>query len=201
MLCTMGVRAMYNRCPPAVQKRCDAVHRHSLFVAHLATGLNRVACLGFGGVEFTAGLLHDIGRVIIGVKSPPDAAPPPAGADADCLNAEREQYGIDHCAVGYQFATRNNLPEPLVRAILNHHRPDDEQLQRKLVSLLAVANRVAHHVQREHNIAGYDLDKCPFLPVLAYDWSGEKEDAFRRAVPATVVRALKDTRHMLKAFG
>lgn len=202
LLCTMGMKAVYNKYPLAVQKRCDAIHRHSLFVANLATGINKAVRLGYTGTEFTAGLLHDIGRVIICVKTPPDAFSEPANRDVEnLLREERELYGIDHCAVGYQFGMRNNLPEPLVRVALNHHRPEDEHLQHDLVALVAFANRVANYVQREHNIAGYDLTGCPVLPFLSRNWDDDQEYALKRSLHPVVVQAIKDTRAMLKSCG
>jgi HD-like signal output (HDOD) protein len=200
LLCTLGMRALYNKYPPAVQKHCDAIHRHSLFVANLAMGINKAVGLGFTGSEFTAGLLHDMGRVIICVKTPPDAYAEPADRCSETvLQQEREQYGIDHCAVGYQFGIRNNLPEPLIRVALNHHRPEDERIQADLVSLIAFVNRIAHHVQRQHNIAGYDLASCPVLPFLSRTWDEDQEAALRRSLHAVVVNAIKETRAMLKS--
>lgn len=200
LLCTLGVRAMYNRCPEPVQKRCDAVHRHSLFVANLAAGINRAVGLGYTGVEFTAGLLHDIGRIIIAVKVPPDAPELPEERNSEaCLWEERDLFGVDHCAVGYQFAVHNGLPEPLVRVAINHHRPEDERLQPDLVSLIAFVNRIANHVQRKHNIANYQLRDCPVLPFLSRHWDNDQEYALKRSLPEVVVRAIKETRAMLKS--
>jgi HD-like signal output (HDOD) protein len=200
LLCTLGMRAVYNHYPPAIQKHCDAIHRHSLFVANLATGINKAVGLGFTGTEFTAGLLHDIGRIIICVKTPPDAYHEPNNRCSETvLQLEREQYGIDHCAVGYQFAMRNSLPEALTRVALNHHRPEDERLQPELVALIAFVNRIAHHVQRHHNIAGYPLEECPVLPFLSRTWDEDQKYLLKRKLHAVVVQAIKDTRATLKS--
>jgi putative nucleotidyltransferase with HDIG domain len=202
LLCTMGVRAMYERHPVAVQERCDEVHRHSLFVAQLATEINRAVGAGLGGVEFTAGLLHDIGRVILYVKCPPDVtdAAPTSVQGLGILELERSRFGIDHCAVGEHFAERNNLPEQLRRVILNHHRPAEESSQRELVALVAVANRIANHAQCQHNIVGYRPASCPVFATFARGWSGTRTDAFTRSLPGIVVRAIKNTRVLLKSF-
>lgn len=202
LLCTMGMRAMYDRHSQAVQERCDMVHRHSLFVAQLASEINRTSGFGFGGVEFTAGLLHDIGRVVLFVKCPPDTtnSAPTSVLGEDILRLERARFGVDHCELGYQFAQRNKLPDQLARVILNHHRPEEEHLESDLVALVAMANRIANYAQFQHNITGYNLAKCPIFRVLARRWSGQREDAFTRALPGIVVRAIKNTRRMLKSF-
>jgi HD-like signal output (HDOD) protein len=128
----------------------------------------------------------------------PDAVP--VREDDGTIDAERTAFGIDHCAIGYQFATRNGLPDNVVRVTLNHHRPKEEHFQRDLVALVAVAENVANHVQREHNIAGYGLEACPHYEVLASGWKQKRENAFATALPAAVVQAIRDTRHMLKSI-
>jgi putative nucleotidyltransferase with HDIG domain len=200
LLCMMGTRAMYEKHSPAVRERCDAVHRHSLFVAQLASELNRTAGFGFSGAEFTAGLLHDIGRVIMFVKCPQETTntAPTSAAGEDVLSLERSRYGIDHCSVGHQFAQKNNLPDPLQRAILNHHRPQEDAAQPELVGLVGFANRLANYAQCEHNVTKYDLSRCPVFPMLERRFSGSRE-VFVQSLPGVVVRALKNTRVMLKS--
>ena len=202
LLSTMGVKTVYNRCSPAVQERCDAILRHSLFVARLACGLSADAGVAQTGAAFTAGLLHDIGRLVACVKCPDDATAAAlltADETEDTPRLERECFGTDHCAIGHEFATRNKLPEAVARAILHHHRPADESPHRELAALVAVAERVAAHVQRKHNIAGYNLVACPHFPVLAHGWPASRAAAFHKALPPTVVQAMRDTRTMLKS--
>lgn len=201
LLCAMGLRGVYERCVPAVRERCEAILRHSLFVGRLASGLARLAAVCPPGPAFTAGLLHDIGRVVFCVKCNPAPANLPAQwEDDETLAAERTTYGIDHCAVGYQFATCNTLPESVVRVTLNHHRPAEEQLQRTLVSLVALAECVTNHVQRKHNIVGYKLDDCHAFEVLSSDWGRERRGMFRAGLASATVQALRDTRRMLKSM-
>ncbi len=61
IICSIGLKAMSSTCAPEVRTRCDILHKHSLFVGTLASHINRVGRLGFSGIEFSAGLLHDIG--------------------------------------------------------------------------------------------------------------------------------------------
>ena len=202
ILCAVGMRAMYERCTPAVQLRCDVIQRHSLFVAHLASEINRTAGLGFSGAEFTAGLLHDIGRVVIATKCPLEGALyEPTDLEGESgIGYERDVFGIDHCAVGDQFATHNCLPEAVERTILNHHRPAEEPFQTTLVALVALSNRVANFAQREHTVAHYDLGECPAFRILARGWGTHQEANFRQSLPVVVVRAFKNARAMVKAY-
>ncbi|QJW94320.1 HDOD domain-containing protein [Frigoriglobus tundricola] len=202
LLSTMGVKTMYNRYPAAVQERCDTLLRHSLFVARLASGLSTAAAVGLPGPAFTAGLLHDIGRVVMCVKCPDDAATAAllTGEETeDTVQLERDRVGTDHGAVGADFAVRNKLPESIVRVILNHHRPADEVAHRELVALVAVADRIANHVQVRHNVTGYNLVTCPHFPVLARRWTPVRAAAFHKTLAQTVVQAMRDTKTMLRS--
>jgi putative nucleotidyltransferase with HDIG domain len=192
ILCAVGIRGMNSKpLSPEVQKRCDALLKHSLFVAHVAAAMSRTVRRDYQGTDFTGGLLHDIGRLIACVRAPevfPQADPIDLNeADAaDLLQRERDHLGIDHCAIGYNFASKNNLPEPLVRIILNHHRPFEEQLQQELVALVAVADRIANYAQREHKVEGYNLDKCPYFPFLVQYWPKEQQAKLRKSVPIII---------------
>jgi putative nucleotidyltransferase with HDIG domain len=202
LLSTMGVKTMYNRYPAVVQDRCDALLRHSLFVARLASGLSKDASIGTPGPAFTAGLLHDIGRVVACVKCPddPDLGSLLTGEETeDTLKLERSRIGTDHCAVGGDFAIRNKLPESIIRVIRYHHRPSDEHDHRELVALIAVTDRIVNHVQMKHNVTAYNLVGCPYFSVLARGWSAARATAFHKLLPNAVVQAMRDTRTMLKS--
>lgn len=202
LLSAMGVKNVYNRCSPAVQDRCDTVLKHSLFVARLASGISKDANIGTPGSAFTAGLLHDMGRLVACVKCPEDstaAALVTAEETDESLRTEREVWGLTHCEIGHQFATKNKLPETVCRTMLHHHRPADEDKHRELVALVAVTERMAAHVQRKHNIAGYNLVACPHFPVLARGWTASRASEFHKALPGIVVQAMRDTRAMLKS--
>jgi putative nucleotidyltransferase with HDIG domain len=202
LLSTMGVKNVYNRCGAVVQERCDAILRHALFVARLASGISKESGVASSGVAFTAGLLHDIGRVVAAVKCPdlPGLGALLTGDEAeDVLAVERAHLGTDHCTIGADFATRNKLPASLTAVIQNHHRPADEGAHRELVALVAVAERIANHVHRNHNITGYNLVTCPHFPVLSRGWPASRASAFQKALSAAVVTAMRETRTMLKA--
>ena len=170
-------------------------------MATLASHINRIARLGFSGIEFSAGLLHDIGRVVACVKAPVESAAVDRldfQEDEETLIVERNYLGIDHCVIGHQFAVKNNLPEPLAQSILNHHRPQNETSHFELVYLLALSDRIANHVQREHNITGYSPSECPLFKELSFSWALERRTSFCRVLPSIVVKAFKETRAMLK---
>ncbi|MBN4079582.1 HDOD domain-containing protein [Beggiatoa alba] len=80
---------------------------------------------------FVAGLLHDIGRVLMFSKIPQQAseALQRAAKTGELLfKVEREIIGFDHAAVGYALLQQWKLPAPIVNAVRYHHRPSMNNL-------------------------------------------------------------------------
>jgi putative nucleotidyltransferase with HDIG domain len=116
----------------------------------VATGIiSKIICDRVTGSEsaslFTAALLHDIGKVVLGrfvdtyfeqilalVK----------GGDHSFLEAEREMLGIDHAEVGARVAESWNFPKDIVQAIRLHHRPDGASGDDPLTPVIYLSNIV-----------------------------------------------------------
>jgi putative nucleotidyltransferase with HDIG domain len=76
---------------------------------------------------YTAGILHDIGRVALATVMPQAyARVVDRGADQspDLLQSEQELCGIDHCQAGRALVTAWNLPEPFLEITSCHHDPE-----------------------------------------------------------------------------
>lgn len=75
---------------------------------------------------YTAGLLHDIGRLALLVSYPAEYGNLLAVAregNFDQLECERQLFDIDHCAAGHWLAEHWNLPADFGYAIAQHHQP------------------------------------------------------------------------------
>lgn len=141
--------------------------RHSAAVASAAQGLSRRARCGVDGEAFIAGLMHDIGVLLL-VKADPAAMaafePPPAGDQARAREAERRHLGLDHEAAGALIVESWALPGWLKTAVAGHHdeaAPCGEGIE-ALPCLLRLADRMAV-------AAGYGLwPRCegPLEPAL-----------------------------------
>ena len=120
--------------------------RHSFCVALCAQALARL-----GRVDpepaFTAGLLHDIGRIALIAADPAHFAAVLAVRDrhADLTAAEEAVLGFNHADFGARLLERWHLPKPLLRAVECHHRPDSAPTD-PLTDLVWLADQLAHAV-------------------------------------------------------
>lgn len=86
---------------------------------------------------FTVGLLHDIGKIVLGTFIEIDAEPIIKKAYEEKLSfekAEREILGIDHAEVGALLMQEWHFPKNLIQPVLFHHDPDSVSEEYKLVT-------------------------------------------------------------------
>ena len=119
---TVGLRSYFsNSCTPLM----SLCWRHSVACAILAERSAKSRFLD-GEFAYTAGILHDIGRVALAmVEAETYANVVKRGADQpeDLLESERELCGIDHCEAGRSLMAAWDLPKVLVEIAACHHAP------------------------------------------------------------------------------
>lgn len=96
---------------------------------------------------FTAGLLHDIGRLVMEVYFPQACAQVPwsgEGSTAEVLAAERAALGLDHAGLGGVVAKRWHFPRAIREAIELHHVAAGAGQDKTLTDVVYVANLFAH---------------------------------------------------------
>ncbi|HVP58678.1 MAG TPA: HDOD domain-containing protein, partial [bacterium] len=115
---------------------------HSVGVAHTAQILTKKFDVRKYDVAFSAGLLHDIAKIVIDRSLKVDAK-------ADFLNAvtttgeieaETELLGANHAEIGSRICERWNLPIEIVEAVGFHHNPGDYEGKNRLPSLVSASN-------------------------------------------------------------
>ncbi len=82
---------------------------------------------------FVAGLLHDIGRMILNVSSPEDFAKLRPAHAAELLEQEEEIFGIPHTKAGSLLLERWKLPEQCCRVARFHHSPSMASATKELL--------------------------------------------------------------------
>ena len=123
---TVGVRTYLSETFTPLLQSC---WRHSLACAMIAERAAK-ACNLDKDFAYTAGIMHDIGRVALAV-SMPDAYRRviEAGADQsqDLLKMEIALCGIDHCQAGGILFRQWGFPVALYEVAIHHHEPDPNE--------------------------------------------------------------------------
>ncbi|MDX1810851.1 MAG: HDOD domain-containing protein [Gammaproteobacteria bacterium] len=140
----------FNKLPPA-DANMASFWRHSIFTAVSARILARECHILHPERLFVAGLLHDIGRLLIFLKMPEEALQiiEKQGKDAriNLSDVEKEVLGFDHAELGKVLCESWQLPESLTTAIGNHHDPVLEGEFQLESAILHVANLMAHALE------------------------------------------------------
>lgn len=124
----------------------DGLWKHSMLTAMAAKNLSKKLHLPYGDVAFTAGLLHDIGKLVISIYVQEVGAyllEKVTAAKLSYVELEEKIIGFNHATVGGFMAKGWNLPEDLVQSISCHHAPSSAQNHAELASVIHVANGLA----------------------------------------------------------
>ncbi len=117
--------------------------RHSLGVAITAHILGAKAALKNPEEVFVAGLLHDIGKVVLYVKWPDVGQQVIAvtrKTSRSLLETEQELFNVTHGDVGGWLAAAWHLPTSLLEPILYHHQPAAAQEASLQTAIVHVAD-------------------------------------------------------------
>ena len=101
--------------------------RHSVAAAVAAESLGAFTGMQISGIAFTAALLHDIGKLLIGkVIGEQELQLILKTAEEDKARTfesiEQCRIGFTHAQIGAQLCDRWNLPEKITAAVRDHHR-------------------------------------------------------------------------------
>lgn len=119
--------------------------RHSIATAACAKVLARLMRVN-QDYSFTAGLLHDIGRLALAICFPQEfqgAIAYRVAHDCTMQEAERTVLGIDHVEAGLMLAQHWNFSATLRLAIAGHHAPEAAGAS-ALAAIVHVADAVVH---------------------------------------------------------
>lgn len=155
----------------------DNFWRHSLYCALIARLLARRAKGCDPDAVFTAGLLHDIGELIIFNRLPELARESlllvqDQVDDLPIYLAERRVIGYDHAQVGGELASQWGLPPLLIECIAHHHEIENSRQYPRETALVHLANIIAQMAELD---TLQTADVSPFDP-LAWLITGLKPE-------------------------
>ena len=116
--------------------------QHSVAVSVTAEGLMRELQIAESDEIFTAALLHDLGKLILGgfVEKDLDEIQKAAARGIPFQMAEQEVLGTDHAEIGGLMLESWSFPSELVSAVRWHHDPDSAPETSSMTDIVHVAN-------------------------------------------------------------
>jgi len=124
----------------------EALWHHALCVAGTAQFLAARLRLEVGSA-FTAGLLHDIGKLALDdccAAALAEVIQYQKANDSYAFEAEQVVLGIDHMTLGAKLAQHWKLPAIVIAAIAGHHGKNPEPGRAKLVDLVNLSDLLCH---------------------------------------------------------
>ncbi len=119
---------------------------HSL-VAAIAAGVVGDTSDVDPNVAFTAGLLHDLGKIVLSESLTDQYAlilDEIENKKLSFLEAERDLLGVQHAEVGGRLLQRWEFSEQLVAGVWHHHDPLAAEGHKVLASVVYLGNAIAH---------------------------------------------------------
>lgn len=113
--------------------------KHSLGVATAAKLLSKNPGGKEGGVAFTAGMLHDVGKTIFDSSMMQEYGPVIEACQKDGIQiyqAEKAILGVTHADLGYKLARHWQLPDVLCESIRYHHSAGEAEGEYKFISAI-----------------------------------------------------------------
>ena len=133
------------------------LYRHALGTAIISEKLAELTGKASSGLAYTAGLLHDIGKVVLDQYLAP-AYPlfyrRTQIEGVNLIEVESDEFGLTHTEVGGRLAERWSLPDNLGDTIRNHHNPEQACISPELTHLVYLADllmsrfAVGHELER-----------------------------------------------------
>ncbi|NNL76300.1 MAG: HDOD domain-containing protein [Desulfobacterales bacterium] len=142
MVVASCVSAVMDKPVPGYDLSPGELWRHSIAVTVAAEGLAKELKIETAEEIFTAALLHDLGKLVLGefiqddFKKIESALTPEISFEA----AENLVLGTNHADIGAQILTQWSLPPATVNAVRWHHNPESADRTDMMLDIVHVAN-------------------------------------------------------------
>jgi putative nucleotidyltransferase with HDIG domain len=172
---------------------------HSLYCALAARLLARQRRLPHADSLFVAGLLHDIGQLVL-FNRLPDASREVlrlAMDDPHTLDthqAERKVHGFDHAQVGALLLRQWRLPPLVVECVAQHHAPTAARSYPVETAIVHIANVIATLAE----INSTHLEDVPAIDPAAWKQAGIKDEVIEPTM-REIQRQFREARSLFLA--
>ncbi len=147
----LSVSQMWKKLPSADGWSTADFNEHGLATAILAASLAEDIPNDFGEGAFLAGLLHDVGKLLIVMAVPNEYKEIVRTYEVEpgiktWIQCEREVLNTDHAVLSALALEQWKVAEPIRRAVAWHHDPEPKHLSKVVALADKVANAIGYSV-------------------------------------------------------
>ncbi|MBA4423114.1 MAG: hypothetical protein C0390_08430 [Syntrophus sp. (in: bacteria)] len=195
LILTAAVQSYFDQSTMGYSLCKGGLYHHAVGCAQVAEALAAKTRKVDRRIAYTAGLLHDIGKVVLDQYVAP-AYPlfyrQAMEKNENVIATEKRLLGIDHTEVGHLLAKQWLFPESLVHVIRHHHQPGKKSEHKPLAVIVYMADLL---LSRFH--IGFELERLDTRALsdllgyidLTVDHFGDLVDL----IPDTVFRSIAET--------
>jgi len=142
MVITACVSAIMDKPVPGYDLPPGELWRHSIAVSVAAEGLVKELNADAAEEIFTAALLHDVGKLVLGqfVQDEYQQIETAISQGISFEMAEKIVLGANHADIGARILTKWSLPQEIINAVQFHHAPEDAPQTNTMLDIVHVAN-------------------------------------------------------------
>jgi putative nucleotidyltransferase with HDIG domain len=194
LVLTAAVQGYYEQSMMGYALCKGGVYHHSLGCAHIAEMLAKKTETEDPAKAYTAGLLHDIGKVVLDqyvAKAYPLFYRDITEEKESILSVEQRLLGMDHTEVGQLLARQWSLPEALEKVIHYHHEPHRASTYVELSAIVYLSDLLMSRFHTGLEIERVETDALN-THLAAVGLSHEDFENLVDAIPSSVFRTEND---------
>jgi putative nucleotidyltransferase with HDIG domain len=157
LVITAAVQSYFEQSAMGYSLCKGGLYHHAVGCAQVAESLARATQKVAPHLAYTAGLLHDIGKVVLDqyvARAYPLFYRQAMEKNENFITVEKRLLGMDHTEVGHLLAQQWAFPDSLVQVIRHHHQPDKIQEHQQLTVIVYLADLL---LSRFH--IGFELER------------------------------------------
>jgi HD-like signal output (HDOD) protein len=193
LACIAG--SMLKRPSQQYQEFTNLLWSHSLLTATTASNLNLELGIGLQGEEYAAGLIHDVGRLLLRLAEPAKATlvdPIDFEESVELIVRENQELGTNHATLGGWFTDDMRFPASIVSSIRFHHQPEEATDSLCLCALIAAADEIANHYQRRGSLIGYEIELNKGIALLEDHGVFDAREKLKGSLGKVMEKAFRD---------
>lgn len=140
---SVAVKNFFNQSSTGYSLCKGGLYHHAIGTAVIAEQIAEMTQTASPAVAYTAGLLHDIGMVVLDqyiTRACPLFYRGMRSEKSNILSVEKTILGINHCEAGHRLANVWNFTEPIAEVVAYHHTPDQIENDNHLVQIVYISD-------------------------------------------------------------